>query len=75
MLNQGDRSASLDVLTSSSDFGRNMILTEQQQVLLSGMLVPGVTTNQAIHINMTRDASTAIDVDELSQDEQVWKPL
>jgi len=70
MLNQGDGSASLDVLTSSSDFGRNMILTQQQQVLLSGMLVPGVTTNQAIHINMTRDASTAIDVDELSQDEQ-----
>ena len=71
VLNQGDGSGALDVLTSSADFGRNVILTEQQQVLLSGMLVPGVTTNQAIHINMTQDASTCMDVDEISQDEQV----
>ena len=49
----GDGStAALDVLTSSADLTRNVILTDQQQVLLSGMLVPGVTGNQAIHINM-----------------------
>ena len=53
MLNHGDGStAALDVLTSSADLTRNVILTDQQQVLLSGMLVPGVTGNQAIHINM-----------------------
>ena len=75
MLNQGDGSAALDVLTSSADFSRNMILTEQQQVLLSGMLVPGVTANQAIHINMTHDANSCIGVDEMSQDEQVSKDL
>ena len=75
MLNQGDGSASLDALTSSTDFSRNMILTEQQQVLLSGMLVPGVTANQAVHINMTHDTSACIDVDEMSQDGQVWKYL
>lgn len=73
VLNQGEGSSALDVLTSSAaDFSRNVILTDQQQVLLSGMLVPGVTANQAIHINMTRDTSTCIDVDEISQDEQVW---
>ena len=71
VLNQADGSAALDVLTSSADFGRNVILTEQQQVLLSGMLVPGVTANQAIHINMTQDTGNCIDMDELSQDDQV----
>ena len=71
VLNQADGSAALDVLTSSSDFGRNVILTEQQQVLLSGMLVPGVTANQAIHINMTQDGGTCIDMDEIPQEDQV----
>ena len=71
VLNQGDGSAALDVLTSSADFGRNVILTEQQQVLLSGMLVPGVTGNQAIHINMTQDAGSCMDMDEIPQEDQV----
>ncbi|XP_073255988.1 uncharacterized protein [Porites lutea] len=71
MLNHGDGSTSaLDVLISSADLTRNVILTDQQQVLLSGMLVPGVTGNQAIHINMTRDGSSGMEVDETSQDEQ-----
>lgn len=73
MLNQGDGSSPLDALTSSADFSRNIILTEQQQVLLSGMLIPGVTANQAIHINVTHDASTCIDAGELSQNDQVRK--
>ena len=74
MLNHGDGStAALDVLTSSADLTRNVILTDQQQVLLSGMLVPGVTGNQAIHINMTRDGSSGMEVDETSQDEQVFE--
>lgn len=71
MLNQADGNSALDVLTSSADFGRNVILTEQQQVLLSGMLVPGVTANQAIQINMSHDANTCIDVNEIAQDNQV----
>lgn len=70
MLNQADGNSALDVLTSSADFGRNVILTEQQQVLLSGMLVPGVTANQAIQINMSHDANTCIDVNEIAQDNQ-----
>ena len=74
MLNHGGGStAALDVLTSSADLTRNVILTDQQQVLLSGMLVPGVTGNQAIHINMTRDGSSGMEVDETSQDEQVFE--
>ena len=74
MLNHGDGgTAALDVLTSSADLTRNVILTDQQQVLLSGMLVPGVTGNQAIHINMTRDGSSGMEVDETSQDEQVFE--
>lgn len=73
VLNQAEGSAALDVLTSSSDFGRNVILTEQQQVLLSGMLVPGVTSNQAIHINMTQDGGACIDMDEIPQEDQVYK--
>ena len=74
MLNHGDSStAALDVLTSSADLTRNVILTDQQQVLLSGMLVPGVTGNQAIHSNMTRDGSHGMEVDETSQDEQVFE--
>lgn len=73
VLNQAEGSAALDVLTSSSDFGRNVILTEQQQVLLSGMLVPGVTSNQAIHINMTQDGGACIDMDEMPQEDQVYK--
>lgn len=71
VLNQADGSAALDVLTSSSDFGRNVILTEQQQVLLSGMLVPGVTANQAIHINMTQEGGACIDMDAIPQEDQV----
>ena len=73
VLNQADGNAALDVLTSSADFGRNVILTDQQQVLLSGMLVPGVTANQAIQINMAHDAGTCIDVNEMPQDNQVCK--
>ena len=74
MLNHGDGSnAALDVLTSSADLTRNVILTDQQQVLLSGMLEPGVTGNQAIHSNMTRDGSHGMELDETSQDEQVFE--
>lgn len=71
VLNQADGSAALDVLTSSSDFGRNVILTEQQQVLLSGMLVPGVTSNQAIHINMTQEGGACIEMAQIPQGDQV----
>ena len=55
----------------TSDFGRNVILTEQQQVLLSGMLVPGVTANQAIHINMTQEGGACVDMNGIPQEDQV----
>ena len=71
MLNTGVGTASLDAMTSNVDFPRSVILS-QQQVLLSGMLVPGGVANQAIHINMPHDTNTCVDVNAISQHEQVW---
>lgn len=69
MLNNGVGTASLDAMTSNVDFPRSVILS-QQQVLLSGMLVPGGVANQAIHINMPHDTNTCVDVNAISQHEQ-----
>ena len=73
MLNTGDTSTCLDVMTSPVDFSRSVMLSEQQHVLLSGMLLPGGTANQAIHINVTQDTNSCVDVNAISQHEQVCK--
>lgn len=73
MLNTGDTTSCLDVMTSPVDFSRSVILSEQQHVLLSGMLLPGGTANQAIHINVTQDTNSCVDVNAISQHEQVCK--
>lgn len=70
MLNTGDTTTCLDVMTSPVDFSRSVMLSEQQHVLLSGMLLPGGTANQAIHINVTQDTNSCVDVNAISQHEQ-----
>ena len=71
VLSQSDSTGALDAMATSADFGRSVMLSEQQQVLLSGMLVPAVASGQAVPIKVTKDVATCMDVDESQQEDEV----
>lgn len=49
---QAVTSDTLGVMATPVDFGRSGILSEQQQVLITGMMVGGATVDQAVQINL-----------------------
>ncbi|XP_048581693.1 uncharacterized protein LOC5518743 isoform X2 [Nematostella vectensis] len=52
---------SLGAMMQGGELGRGMVLTDHQQVLISGMIVPGMAPGQAVHISLPQTAQTVVD--------------